>query len=107
MLLGAGCQDIFILAPKRYIEVDESIEIHGLHIFSNNESEFIIYNNDVEQDRIKGKNILFSSQQEGDFNIEFRAKNLESQWISSNIHIVVRKNIINKDLPLLEEQIQY
>ena len=97
MLLGAGCQDVFILAAKRELEIGENLEIHGLHIFSNNESEFIIDN-----EIIKGKSMIFNSDKEGIFHIEFRVKNTENNWINTGIDIVVKENIIDRELPSIQ-----
>lgn len=101
MLLGAGCQDVFIICAKKELEVNENLEIHGLHIFSNNESEFIL-----NEKVIKGKNMIFSSDKEGIFKITFRAKNINDKWIETSVDIVVKKNIIDRELPLIESEIK-
>lgn len=101
MLLGAGSQDIFIYAAKRELQINEPLEIQGMHIFSNNECEFIIDDNEV----ISGKSMVFKSDKEGMYKIAFRAKNIKEEWISTYIQIIVKKNIIDRELPLLETQL--
>ena len=99
MLLGAGSQDIFIFAPKKEIEVGEMLDIFGIHIFSNNECEFI-----TPFETIKSKSMIFKSDKEGVFNIIFRAKNINGQWISTDLNIIVKENKINRELPLIESE---
>ncbi len=97
MLLGAGSQDIFIYAVKKEIQTNETLELYGMHIFSNNECEFILDN-----EIIKGRVMVFSKDKEGLYKIGFRAKNIEGAWIETHIYVVVKDNVINYDLPLIK-----
>lgn len=101
MLLGAGSEDVFIYAVKKELQVGETLELYGMHIFSNNECEFIVYENDKEK-IINGKVMVFTAIKEGIFKIGFRAKNINKQWVSAHIYIVVKKNAIDYELPLIE-----
>ena len=94
MLLGAGSQDIFIYTPKKELQVDEIIEIQGIHIFSNNECEFVI-----QGKTIKGKTTIFKSDTEGNYEIIFRVKNMLNEWIETKITLIVKENIIDSMLP--------
>lgn len=97
MLLGAGSQDIFIYAVKKEIQTNETLELYGMHIFSNNECEFMLDN-----EIIKGRVMVFSKDKEGLYKIGFRAKNIQGAWIETHIYIVVKDNHISYDLPLIE-----
>lgn len=97
MLLGAGSQDIFIYAVKKEIQTNETIELYGMHIFSNNECEFMLDN-----EIIKGRVMVFSKDKEGLYKIGFRAKNIQGTWIETHIYIVVKDNVISYDLPLIQ-----
>ena len=101
MLLGAGSEDVFIYAVKKELQVGETLELYGMHIFSNNDCEFILYENDEEK-IINGKVMVFTATKEGIFKIGFRAKNINKEWVSAHIYIVVKKNAIDYDLPLIE-----
>lgn len=101
MLLGAGSKDIFIYAVKKELQVGEYLELQGLHVFSNNECEFL-HNETV----IQGKTYFFRSEKEGIFHIIFRAKNMQGEWVSTSIDIVVKKNIIDYELPLIEAELR-
>lgn len=97
MLLGAGSQDIFIYAVKKEIQTNETLELYGMHIFSNNECEFMLDN-----EIIKGRVMVFSKDKEGLYKIGFRAKNIQGAWIETHIYIVVKDNVISYDLPLIQ-----
>lgn len=97
MLLGAGSQDIFIYAVKKEIQTNETLELYGMHIFSNNECEFMLDN-----EIIKGRVMVFSKDKEGLYKIRFRAKNIQGTWIETHIYIVVKDNVISYDLPLIQ-----
>ena len=97
MLLGAGSQDIFIYAVKKEIQTNETLELYGMHIFSNNECEFMLDN-----EIIKGRVMVFSKDKEGLYKIGFRAKNIQGTWIETHIYIVVKDNVISYDLPLIQ-----
>ena len=97
MLLGAGSQDIFIYAVKKEIQTNETLELYGMHIFSNNECEFMLDN-----EIIKGRVMVFSKDKEGLYKIGFRAKNIQGTWIETHIYIVVKDNVISYDLPLIK-----
>ncbi|WP_238702170.1 hypothetical protein [Helicobacter bilis] len=97
MLLGAGSQDIFIYAVKKEIQTNETLELYGMHIFSNNECEFMLDN-----EIIKGRVMVFSKDKEGLYKIGFRAKNIQGTWIETHIYIVVKDNIISYELPLIK-----
>lgn len=97
MLLGAGSQDIFIYAVKKEIQTNETLELYGMHIFSNNECEFMLDN-----EIIKGRVMVFSKDKEGLYKIGFRAKNIQGAWIETHIYIVVKDNHISYDLPLIQ-----
>ena len=97
MLLGAGSQDIFIYAVKKEIQTNETLELYGMHIFSNNECEFMLDNG-----IIKGRVMVFSKDKEGLYKIGFRAKNIQGTWIETHIYIVVKDNVISYDLPLIQ-----
>lgn len=97
MLLGAGSQDIFIYAVKKEIQTNETLELYGMHIFSNNECEFML-----DDEIIKGRVMVFSKDKEGLYKIGFRAKNIQGTWIETHIYIVVKDNVISYDLPLIQ-----
>lgn len=97
MLLGAGSKDIFIYAVKKELQIGEYLELQGLHVFSNNECEFL-HNETIT----KGKTYLFKSETEGIFHIIFRAKNMQNEWVETGIDILVKKNVIDYELPALE-----
>lgn len=97
MLLGAGSQDIFIYAVKKEIQTNETLELYGMHIFSNNECEFMLDN-----EIIKGRVMVFSKDKEGLYKIGFRAKNIQGTWIETHIYIIVKDNVISYDLPLIQ-----
>lgn len=97
MLLGAGSQDIFIYAVKKEIQTNETLELYGMHIFSNNECEFMLDN-----EIIKGRVMVFSKDKEGLYKIGFRAKNIQGTWIETHIYIVVKDNVISYELPLIK-----
>lgn len=97
MLLGAGSQDVFIFAVKKEIQINEMLEIYGIHIFSNNECEF-----EVENEIIKGKSFIFKRDKEGIYNIKFRVKNINNIWIGTDLNIIVKKNNIDRELPFIE-----
>ena len=101
MLLGAGSQDIFIYAVKKELQINETLELYGIHIFSNNECEFLLYENDEPQ-IIKGKVMVFKATKEGIFKIGFRAKNINNEWVIAHTYIQVKNNLIDYDLPMIE-----
>ena len=101
MLLGAGSQDVFIFAPKKEIEIKEMIEIVGIHIFSNNDCEFIIDNTEV----IKAKSFIFSKDKVGIYNIKFRVKNINDKWLETEINMIVKENTIKRELPPIKVDI--
>lgn len=72
-----------------------------MHIFSNNECEFVFYEDDKEK-IISGKVMVFTAIKEGIFKIGFRVKNINKQWVNAHIYIIVKKNAIDYDLPLIE-----
>lgn len=105
MLLGAGSEDVFIYAVKKELQIGETLELYGMHIFSNNECEFLYYDDEKTMKTIKGKVMVFKAEKEGIFKIGFRAKNINNTWVSAHIYIVVKSNLINYDLPLIESNI--
>lgn len=98
MLLGAGSQDVFIFATKKEIQTNEMLEIYGIHIFSNNECEFILDDKSV----IKGKSFIFQKDKQGVYEITFRVKNINDEWISTSAHIIVKDIKIDRELPLIQ-----
>ena len=103
--MHAGSEDVFIYAVKKELQIGETLELYGMHIFSNNECEFLYYDDEKTMKTIKGKVMVFKAEKEGIFKIGFRAKNINNTWVSAHIYIVVKSNLINYDLPLIESNI--
>lgn len=98
MLLGVGSQDVFIFTYKKEIQTNEMLEIFGIHIFSNNECEFILDDGST----IKGKHFVFKKDKEGIYKITFRVKNILNEWISTEANIIVKDVKIDKNLPFIK-----
>lgn len=90
---GTGAKDTIIIASKKVIKPNEEVHILGLSIFGQNESEFLLNDN---QSLGKGGEIDFISDTEGEYKITYRVKNNTGVFVSDSLNIIVKNQDIKE-----------
>lgn len=90
---GTGAKDTIILASKKVIKPNEEVHLLGLSIFGQNESEFLLNDDELLG---KGGELDFIAQTEGEYKITYRVKDNTDTFVSDSLTIIV-KNQENKE----------
>lgn len=81
---GEGAKEVWVYATKSVCEVGDKVKVMGFSVFGDNQTRFIVNNEQVE-----GKTILFSAESAGIYEIVFEAQNQSGQWESDKTQIAV------------------
>ncbi|NDJ26359.1 hypothetical protein GW575_00105 [Campylobacter sp. MIT 19-121] len=88
---GNGAKEVILHASKQLLVLHESLELKGFSAFGDNETRFIIF--DEKGAELKcyenTKNILFMSEREGTFKVQFQALKENNEWVSDTLELKV------------------
>lgn len=90
---GTGAKDAIIIAGKKVIRPNEEVHILGLSIFGQNESEFLLNDNELLG---TGSELDFIRKAEGTYKITYRVKDNKDNFISDSLTIIVKNQEIKE-----------